>query len=149
MVSPGTIGLTYDNSPDDGSGRGVLVGFAVADAARDTRQARSRRPGRRELLESLGRLFGPDGAAPDAIVIQDWSAEEWTGGCYAAHFPVGGWTSYGSAFREPFGRIHWAGTETATEWHGYMEGAVRSGERAAREMLHADAAVAGGSSPRR
>jgi monoamine oxidase len=144
MVSPGTIGLTYDNSPDDGSGRGVLVGFAVADAARDLSKLD---PAAREkgILESLGRLFGPDGAAPDTIVIQDWSAEQWTGGCYAAHFPVGGWTSYGTAFREPFGRIHWAGTETATEWHGYMEGAVRSGERAAREMLQADAATGGNS----
>ena len=143
LVGSGTIGLTYDNSPDDGTGRGVLVGFAVADAARALGQLDSAAQ-ERELRSSLGRLFGPAGAAPEALVIKDWGAEEWTGGCYAAHFPVGGWTSYGGAFREPCGRIHWAGTETASEWHGYMEGAIRSGDRAAGEMLHADAAVAGG-----
>jgi monoamine oxidase len=61
-----------------------------------------------------------------------------TGGCYAAHFPVRVWTTCGSAFREPCRRIHWAGTETSREWHGYMEGALHSGDRAAADMLRAD-----------
>ena len=39
-----------------------------------------------------------------------------------------------TALREPVGRIHWAGTETSEVWNGYMDGAVRSGERAAREV---------------
>ena len=42
---------------------------------------------------------------------------------------------YGEAIRAPIGRIHWAGTETATYWNGYMDGAVRSGERVAKEIL--------------
>jgi monoamine oxidase len=46
-------------------------------------------------------------------------------------------TTYGAALREPVGRIHWAGTETSTYWNGYMDGAVRAGERAAREVLAA------------
>lgn len=133
----GTVGLTYDNSPDDGTGRGVLVGLAVADAARQL-GALSASGQQREILASLGHLFGSDAAAPDELVIQDWNAEEWTLGCYAAHFPTGVWTSYGSAFRAPCARIHWAGTETSSEWHGYMEGALRSGSRAAEEMLQAD-----------
>ncbi|MEQ2245003.1 hypothetical protein ILYODFUR_023014, partial [Ilyodon furcidens] len=37
--------------------------------------------------------------------------------------------------REPVGRLYFAGTETASEWSGYMEGAVQAGERAAREVL--------------
>ena len=45
------------------------------------------------------------------------------------------WTGYGEALREPVDRIHWAGAETAEAWNGYMDGAVRSGERAAREVL--------------
>ena len=44
-------------------------------------------------------------------------------------------TTYGHAIREPVGRIHWAGTETSTYWNGYMDGAIRSGERAAAEVL--------------
>jgi monoamine oxidase len=51
------------------------------------------------------------------------------------------WTAYGRALREPVGRLHWAGTETATVWNSYMDGAVRSGERAAVEVL---AALGGG-----
>lgn len=132
-----TVSLTYDNSPDDGTGRGALVGLVVADEARrlGTLDAQQQE---REILTSLSRFFGSDAAAPDTLVVQDWGAEKWTGGCYAAHFPPGVWTSDGSAFRAPCGRIHWAGTETASEWHGYMEGALRSGDRAAAEMLHAD-----------
>jgi monoamine oxidase len=65
----------------------------------------------------------------------DWSAEEWTRGCYGAHFPTGVWTQYGPALRDPVGPLHWAGTETASEWNGYMEGAVQSGQRAAAEVL--------------
>lgn len=133
----GPVGLTYDNSPDDGAARGVLVGLALADEAR--RLGALDAPGQRQqILASLGRLFGPDAAAPDELVIQDWNAEQWTRGCFAAHFPVGVWTRDGSAFRAPCGRIHWAGTETSSQWHGYMEGALRSGSRAAEETLHAD-----------
>jgi monoamine oxidase len=43
-------------------------------------------------------------------------------------------TSYGPALRAPVGRVHWAGTETSDYWQGYMDGAVRSGERAAAEV---------------
>jgi monoamine oxidase len=42
---------------------------------------------------------------------------------------------FGTALRTPVDRIHWAGTETSTFWNGYMDGAVRSGERAATEVL--------------
>ncbi len=141
-TAEGAVALTYDNSPRDGTGRGVLVGLVVADEARRL-GALDRSEQEREILASLSHLFGPDAAAPDELVIQDWGAEEWTGGCYAAHFPAGAWTSYGSAFRAPCGRIHWAGTETSSEWHGYMEGALRSGNRAAGEMLQADSRKGG------
>jgi monoamine oxidase len=141
-TAAGTVSLTYDNSPDDGTGRGALVGLVVADEARRLGTLDPARQ-EQEILASLGRLFGPDAAAPDALVVQDWSAEEWTGGCYAAHFPANVWTTYGSAFRAPCGRIHWAGTETSSEWHGYMEGALRSGSRAAEEMLQADSGQGG------
>ena len=60
--------------------------------------------------------------------------ETWSRGCYGAWAPPGVLLDYGPALREPVGRIHWAGTETATEWCGYMDGAVSSGERVAREL---------------
>ena len=59
----------------------------------------------------------------------------WTGGCYGTLFGPNVWTRYGRALREPVGPIRWAGTETASAWAGYMDGAVRSGEQAAAEVL--------------
>ena len=54
-----------------------------------------------------------------------------------AYAPPGVLTEYGAALRAPAGGIHWAGTETSTFWTGYMDGAVRSGERVAKEVLAA------------
>jgi monoamine oxidase len=55
---------------------------------------------------------------------------------------TGVWTRYAQALREPVGRIHWAGSETSDVWNGYMDGAVRSGERAAEEVLAALSEIA-------
>ncbi len=68
-------------------------------------------------------------------VERNWPAEQWSRGCYGAVFPPGTWVAFGSAIREPAGLIHWAGTETSTVFAGYIDGAVRSGERAATEVL--------------
>jgi monoamine oxidase len=68
-------------------------------------------------------------------------AEEFTRGCYGAHLAPGVWAAYGDALRTPVGRIVWAGAETASVWNGYMEGAVRSGQRAAAEVEAPLAAV--------
>uniref|UniRef100_A0AAR2KT45 Amine oxidase n=1 Tax=Pygocentrus nattereri TaxID=42514 RepID=A0AAR2KT45_PYGNA len=66
---------------------------------------------------------------------KNWCEEEYSGGCYTAYFPPGILTQFGKVLREPVGRLYFAGTETATEWSGYMEGAVQAGERASREIL--------------
>lgn len=68
---------------------------------------------------------------------RDWTAEPYSGGCYGALFTPGVWTAFGPALREPVGRIHWAGAESARVWMNYMDGAVESGERAAQELLAA------------
>jgi monoamine oxidase len=86
------------------------------------------------VLACLEGYFGPQAANPARLVERDWSAEEYSRGCYGAVFPPGTLVSYGKALREPVGRIHWAGSETATVFPGYMDGAVRSGERAAAEV---------------
>jgi monoamine oxidase len=129
----GPVKLTFDNSPPDGR-RGVLLGFAEGDDAR--RLSRLPAAARRELtLACFVRAFGPRAAEPVEFLERDWSAEEYTRGCYGAHFAPGVWTAYGPALREPVGAIHWAGAETATDWAGYMEGAVRSADRVAAEVL--------------
>ena len=87
------------------------------------------------MLEGFAAMFGEQALHPIEYTEQDWTKEQWsTGGPTAIHGP-GTMTKYGPAIRRPFGRVHWAGTETSTYWTGYMDGAVRSGERAAAEVL--------------
>jgi monoamine oxidase len=64
-----------------------------------------------------------------------WAGEQWSRGCPVGVFPPGVLLDNGPALRAPVGRVHWAGTEASTYWNGYMDGAIRSGERAAREAL--------------
>jgi monoamine oxidase len=127
------VSVIFDNSPPDLS-CGVLLGFLEGAHAR--RIGKLPPEERKELvLSRFAKFFGPRAADPDEYVERDWAAEEWSRGCYGGRFGTGVWTSYGEALREPVGRIHWAGTETAEVWNGYMDGAVRSGERAAREVF--------------
>jgi monoamine oxidase len=133
LSDAGPVKLTFDNSPPGGS-PGVLLGFLEGRRARELgRLAAEER--RRAVLDCFARLYGPRAARPDAYVERLWAEEEWSRGCYGCHMPPGAWTSYGPALREPIGRLHWAGAEYATVWSGYMDGAVRSGERAAKEAL--------------
>jgi monoamine oxidase len=131
----GPVSVVYDTSPDAGS-PGVLVGFIEGEHARAwARHAPAERQA--GIRARLADFFGERGGRPRELLEWSWAEEEHTGGCYAGYFPPGVWTSYGQALREPVGRLHWAGTETATEWISYMDGAVRSGERAADEVLAA------------
>lgn len=127
--------VVLDNSPHDAS-CGVLVGFLEGSHARTASLMDARE--RRELVvRSLVKYFGPKAAEPFDIVEQDWTAEEFTRGCYGGRLGAGAWTQYGKTLAAPVGRIHWAGAETSSIWNGYMDGAVRSGRRAADEIFHA------------
>jgi monoamine oxidase len=135
LSDAGPATLTFDNSPPSGS-PGVLVGFVGgADARRHSELGTSQR--RQAVLDGFARLFGPRALAAERFIELDWARERWSAGGPTSNMPPGGWTSVGAALREPTGRVHWAGTETADEWSGYMDGALRSGERAAREALEA------------
>ena len=96
------------------------------------RPARARRCSRTSPPSSATRR-----ARPTDYFEQDWTKERWTRGCPVAHVAPGVLTKYGPWLRRPVGKVHFAGTETADYWLGYMDGAVRSGERAAREVLAA------------
>jgi len=136
VTDDGPVTTTFDNSPPDGS-PGVLLGFiAGPEAIRHARRAEAER--RRIVLESFTRLFGPRAAKPGIYLETAWAEEEWSRGGPVCSFSPGALAQYGEALRRPTGRVHWAGAETATVWTGYMEGAVRSGERAAEEVLDAE-----------
>ena len=127
------IGIGYDDSPPGGR-PGVLFGFVGGDAARRYGSL-SKADRRAATLKQLRELFGPDAAHPRQFFETSWGEQQWTRGCPVGIPAVGSFVSYGPWLRRPIGRIHWAGTETATYWNGYMDGAISSGQRAANEVL--------------
>ncbi len=133
VTNNGFTTVTFDNSPEDGS-RGILMGFVLANRAKQFLNLPDEER-KATILDSFARLFGEESRQALQYLDHGWAGEEFSGGCYAAFMPTGVWTSLGSNIRTPFNHVHWAGTETATEWNGYMEGAVRAGERAAAEVL--------------
>ena len=126
-------GLTFDVSPPDAS-CGILVGFAGGDDARTLESTDA--AGRRELvLGGFARLYGDRASKPEGWVERAWAAQEWSAGGPVAVAPPGALMFSQNALREPADRIHWAGTETSTLRAGFIDGAIRSGERAAAEVL--------------
>jgi monoamine oxidase len=133
-AGPGTASeVTIDSSPMSGR-PGVLASFTFGEVA-ERIDALDQQVRRKAVLDELTARFGPGAASPRDFVETAWWTEEWTRGCTMAHYAPGVLTRYGHLLTEPFGRIHWAGTETATTSHGGMDGAARSGERAAAEIL--------------
>jgi monoamine oxidase len=136
IVAPGSVlESAFDSSPDDAS-HGAIVGFIAGD---DCRRMEAAGPAARQaaVLDELGRAFGPKARTPVEFVEQHWPAEPFTRGGPVAFSAPGALTALGPALRAPVGPLHWAGTETATEWCGYLDGALSAGVRAADEVLHA------------
>ncbi|MBN2624564.1 MAG: flavin monoamine oxidase family protein [Acidimicrobiales bacterium] len=129
------IGVTFDGTPPAGT-PGILTGFFEGPAAVAAGR-RSPDDRRATVVDVLARTLGERARDVLDYVDRDWSAEPFTRGCYGAHLPPGAWTVYGPALRAPVGRIHWAGTETAERWTGYIDGAIDSGQRVAAEVLAA------------
>lgn len=129
----GPVRVTFDNSPPDGS-PGVLLGFIEGHDARVFGQVS---PAERQaaVVANFVTYFGPEAAHPRGFIEMNWSTELWTRGCYVGFTPPGVLLDYGEAIRAPVGRMHFAGAETSDYWNGYMDGAVRSGVRAAHEAL--------------
>lgn len=132
----GPIRAVFDDSPHPGSksGHGALIGFMLGDHLRQQgeRDAALRR---QDVLGAFARFFGDDALHPIDYIEKNWTAEPWSAGCYTGIMPPATLTRFGQALRAPIGRIHFAGTETATHWTGYMDGALESGGRAADEIL--------------
>lgn len=135
ITERGPVASTFDNSPPDAS-PGVLIGFVPGARAR----AFARMPSgerRNAVLDTFGRLFGPDARRPERYIEKDWAADPWTRGCYFGLAAPGALTGVLRELADPIGRVHWAGAETARESYGGMDGAVISGERAAAEVIAA------------
>jgi monoamine oxidase len=131
----GPVKVTFDVSPESGR-PGIMMGFIGGHEARvwEERSAADRSDA---VLRQFAHFFGDEALWPREVVEFNWSTEVWNRGCPVAVLGPGTLLDFGAALRQPVGRVHWAGTETSTYWNGYMDGAVRSGRRAAAEVLGA------------
>ncbi|HEY6257081.1 MAG TPA: FAD-dependent oxidoreductase [Xanthobacteraceae bacterium] len=128
------LGETADSSvPERYSKTGILTGFIYAEHARkaallsaDERKAL--------VLKEVAARFGRKALEPVSYLESSWSTQQWTGGCFTGFLTPGTTVLFRSAVRDPVGPLHWAGTETATAWPTFIDGAIRSGERAASEI---------------
>jgi monoamine oxidase len=132
-----TVQCTADSGPLGDGGPGILTSFIQGDALcqwsmRDLDYRKSK------VIHDLSDYLGEEAEKLLADYVEAiWPEEQFTGGAYNAYLPPGGWTSYGSTLRASCGRIFWAGTETATLWYGYFDGAISAGGRAAKEAMSA------------
>ncbi|XP_069103415.1 amine oxidase [flavin-containing]-like isoform X2 [Argopecten irradians] len=133
------IGFSMDDvKPGNTNDLPAIMGFILADKARTlcklTKDERKQR-----ICQLYSKVFqSPEALHPVHYEEKNWMEEQWSGGCYTVMMPPGFLTKFGREIRKPVGRCYFAGTETATQWSGYMEGAVQAGERAAREILCAE-----------
>lgn len=127
------ISGSVDVTPPSGA-PGVVLGYGNSDWVRHKAMTFDGR--RRLFLEAIATHLGPGALTPIHYEEKLWKSDPWSRGDLAV-FPIGFWTSLGRHLREPVGRIHWAGTETATEFPNEIEGALSAGERAANEVLAA------------
>jgi monoamine oxidase len=84
-------------------------------------------------VDELARLRPDLELDSDGAMISTWDQDPWVRGAYSARSAAS--SIENSELSRPVGRVAFAGEHTAGRWHGLMEGALRSGRRAARELL--------------
>ena len=130
ILSDRTVtGMWMDNG-HPGVETGRIVGFFAGGHAQAWAE-RSPEERRAQVLEDLATYLGPEANTPIEYVQRSWPAAPWQRGAYMAVTSPGALTAFGPALRDPVGRIHWAGTETADVNIGYFDGAIQSGQRVA------------------
>jgi monoamine oxidase len=129
MQVGGPVFLAYDNSPPDGS-LGVLCAFVPPGSLPSEPEAVER-----TLSAIYAKALGDKALRPTRFHDYDWGrVDPWTLQCIHP-LPAGFWTKWGKFLHPEVGRLIWSGTETADIWAGSMDGAVRSGHRAALQAL--------------
>lgn len=127
-----TSRATFDSTPKDES-FAALLGF-IQDEQMTELDSKSEKEVSDAAGEAFVHYFGKHARNTTEWVIMRWDNEEFSGGGPTANAPVNVLSKYGKALREPVGNLHWAGTESADHWIGYMDGALRAGKRAASEV---------------
>jgi monoamine oxidase len=141
-AAPGSPATVTIDASADAQRPGVMCVIVEGPIARKIGHLDETERRRTILAELIGR-FGDKAGSPVDYIEQCWTTERYSGGGMLSHAPTGVLTEFGHALREPCGRIHWAGTESSAVMCGWVDGAVRSGERAAIEVMqHERVAVA-------
>lgn len=136
--APGSLAnLTIDSCTDTGT-PGILTVITEGPEARHL-CALTDADRRQVVLSAVAERFGRKALTPVDYLEQNWTVERYSGGGMISHMPPGVLTEFGPALRAPCGRIHWAGTESSARMYGFIDGAVRSGERAAAEVVKHEA----------
>jgi monoamine oxidase len=129
LTDTGTVFITFDVSPS-AHGPGILMAFCdprVFDAhPLEVRRA--------QVVEQLADLYGPSATTPIDYIDHRWNEDDFASGGPNPVVAPYATVRYGKAMIAPHGRVHWAGTETAGEWTGSMNGAALSGRRVAAEV---------------
>jgi monoamine oxidase len=140
-ASPGSVAtLTIDGCTETGT-PGVMCVITEGPAARRMGQL-AEADRKAAVVRELVDRFGDKARSPIGYHEQDWSVERYSGGGMISHAPTGVLTEFGGTLREPCGRIHWSGRESSAVMCGWVDGAVRSAERAAEEVLARETAAA-------
>ncbi|ORW86786.1 monoamine oxidase [Mycobacterium sp. IEC1808] len=136
--SPAT--LTIDACTDTADPGIMCVITEGAAARRLTKMDEADR--KAAVIAELVDRFGGKAKSPLEFHEQNWTTERYSGGGMISHAPTGVLTEFGYTLREPCGRVHWAGTESSAIMCGWIDGAIRSGERAAAEVMATETATA-------
>ena len=117
-------------------GTPALLGF-IGGRCASVWTSVTREERRKALLECLSRYFGGPKVSAHLVdyAEKDWNIEPYSGGCPCHNATTGSMKDFVDGLRKPFGHLHFAGTETASQWMGYMDGAIDAGRRAASEVL--------------
>ena len=141
-ASPGSLAtLTIDACTDTGN-PGIMCAITEGPAARRLTKVNEAER-KAAIIGELVDRFGDKARTPLEYHEQNWTIERYSGGGMISHAPTGVLTEFGYTLREPCGRIHWAGTESSAIMCGWIDGAIRSGERAADEVREAETAAVG------
>ena len=137
MSFVGPITTCRDSSNDE-KGQFSLTCFTNGDFGRKG-SLLSQQERIKSILAHVKRVFGPYADVPEPIAVteHEWATDQWAQGCPCPAAPPGIMTKYNHALRSAHGKVHFIGTETAYEWKGYMDGAIRSGSRGAEEVIKA------------
>jgi hypothetical protein len=145
-AAPGTAAAVTLDACGDAAELGLMF---VINEGPDARKLTAMDPADRQaaIVAALTERFGDKAGKPIDFTQQDWTVVRYSGGGMISHAPPGVLTEFGPALRRPCGRIDWAGTESSSVMLGFVDGAVRSGERAADEVVANDSGASSGAAP--